>query len=97
MRELSPGTMSMNRQQKRNKPDPLTKARTQWIALNNLAQDNKDTIIAKHILKWFDYVKMKPVLKDSTRVYKAIDEYFNAVMGEVQEHLKSKNTNLKGV
>jgi GTP cyclohydrolase II len=85
----------MSRATKRNPIDPLTKARLQWTALSDLAQDNKDTIIAKHILKWFDYVKMKPVLKDSTRVYKAIDEYFLAVMGEVQEHLKSKNTQLK--
>jgi hypothetical protein len=78
----------MSRAAKRNPIDPLTKARLQWTALSDLALANDDTIIAKHILKWHDWVKMRPETLGAKKAFKELDAYFNIITKEVDHHLK---------
>jgi len=81
----------MSRATKRNSIDPLTKARLQWTALSDLALANGDTIIAKRILKWHDWVKMRPETLGAKKAFKELDAYFNAITKEVDQHLKTLN------
>jgi len=78
----------MSRATKRNPIDPLTKARLQWTALSDLALANDDTIIAKHILKWHKFVKMRPETLGAKKAFKELDAYFNIITKEVDQHLK---------
>jgi hypothetical protein len=78
----------MNRATKRNPIDPLEKARRQWTALSDLALANDDTIIAKHVLKWHNFVKMRPDTLGAKKAFKELDEYFNVIAKEVGESTK---------
>lgn len=82
----------MNRATRRNHIDPLEKARLQWTALSDLALANDDTIIAKHILKWHNWVKMRPDTIGAKKAFKELDAYFNIITKEVDQHLKTNQT-----
>lgn len=80
----------MNRAQRRNKIDHREEMRIMWKAMSDLSLANGDTVIAKNLLRWFQYVKRNPINDGLKQAHKEMKDYFNILTKEVDEFLIGK-------